>query len=124
MSGYVFRANNPAIVGCDIFGYVKPGYTLFKSDKQLGAREVGEIKQLQKEGSTVESAKTGDKLAVSISGPTVGRQIIEGDVLYTSITSEEFKRLKQFEKFLSQTEKEVLKEIYDLKRKSDPRYGI
>jgi len=124
MTGYVFRASNPAIVGCDVFGFLKPGYKLFKWDKQLGVREVGEIKQLQKEGTNVDSAKTGDKLAVSITGPTVGRQVVEGDVLYTNIGSEEFKRLRQFEKFLSNSEKEVLKEIFDLKRKSNPRYGI
>jgi translation initiation factor 5B len=120
LHGYVFRISNPAIVGCEVSGLVQPGAKLFKSDRGI----IGEIKQIQKEGEAVPEAKNGDRVAISIVGPTVGRQIFEGDVLYTDITSEEWKTLKANEQWLSDGEKEVLREIFELKRSADPKYGL
>lgn len=122
LSGYVFRASNPAIVGCEVNGAVKPGYRVFKADESI--KEIGEIKQIQKEGENLESAKAGDRVAISIAGPTVGRQINEEDVLYTDVSSDDYKKLKQFEKLLSHDEKQILHEIFLAKRKHDPRYGL
>ncbi len=121
--GLVFRASNPAIVGCEVMGgVVRPGSRLFKFDKEL--REAGEIKQIQSQGQNVEEAKIGDKVAVSIAGPTVGRQIDEGDTIYTDISNEEYKRLMENTQFLTEHEKSVLEEIYNIKKKVDPRYGL
>ncbi len=123
MPGYVFRSNNPAIVGCEVQGTVKPGYKLFKlADNEL--KVVGEIKQIQKEGENMESAVSGDRVAISISGPTVGRQISEGDALYTDVGSEDAIKFKSLGKLLSHDEKAVLEEIFELKRRHDPRYGL
>ena len=122
LSGYIFRANNPAIVGAEVHGIVKPGYTLFKADEE--AKEIGEVKQIQKEGENLEQAQSGDRIAISIAGPTVGRQIKEEDTLYTNVSSEDYKKLKQFEKLLSHDEKLILNEIFAHKRKHDPRYGL
>ena len=57
--------------------------------------EVGEIKAIQSEGAAVEKAVAGDKVAVSIEGPTVGRQIDEGDELTTVINDDTIKVLKE-----------------------------
>jgi len=122
LPGFVFRANNPAIVGCEVHGIVKPGYKMFKASE--GIKDAGEIKQIQKEGENLESAQSGDRVAISIAGPTVGRQINEEDILYTDVSSEDYKKLKQFEKLLSHDEKQVLHEIFLLKRKYDQRYGL
>ncbi|MBI5061745.1 MAG: translation initiation factor IF-2 [Candidatus Aenigmarchaeota archaeon] len=122
MPGYVFRSNNPAIVGCEVHGAVKPGYRVFKADEEF--KQIGEIKQIQKEGENIESAKSGDRVAISIAGPTVGRQIEEGDTLYTDVSSEDAIKFKKFEKLLTHDEKAVLQEIIELKRKFDPRYGL
>ena len=118
LPGFVFRASNPAIVGCEVEGVVKPGYKLMKSEK-----DVGEIKQIQSQGENVSEAKTGDKVAISISGPTVGRQINESDVLYTDVNSEEYKKLKKNEQLLTEMEKRILEEIKNIKQKSDPMWG-
>lgn len=123
LPGLIFRASNPAIVGCEVVGgIVKPGYKLFKFSK--GIKEVGEIKQIQAQGENMEEAKIADKVAVSIIDPTVGRQIDEGDTLYTDISSEEYKRLLKNIKFLTGNEKSVLEEILEMKKKADPRYGL
>lgn len=120
LPGHVFRASNPAIVGCEVLGgIVKPGYGLFKDDKQ-----VGEIKQIQAQGENMPQAKTGDKVAVSITGPTVGRQIDENDVLYTDMNGSHYKDLLKQVKLLSDNEKAVLEEIKELKRKQDRTWGF
>ncbi|MBS3053493.1 MAG: translation initiation factor IF-2 [Candidatus Aenigmarchaeota archaeon] len=120
LPGCIFRASNPAIVGCDVIsGIVKPGYKLFKDDKPIG-----EIKQVQSQGKSINEAKIGDKIAVSIEGPTVGRQINESDVLYTDITEEDYRKLKRFDKLLAENELKVMEEIKTIKRKYNPRWGL
>lgn len=82
--GHTFRTSKPAIVGMQVLaGTLKSGYKLKKDGK-----EVGEIKAIQSEGVSVVKATAGEKVAVSIDGPTVGRQIHEGDVLTTVINQD------------------------------------
>ncbi len=82
LKGMVFRASHPAIMGTEIVaGLLKPGVTLLKEGK-----EVGTVKEIQSEGSTVEKAERGQRVAVSIDGAIVGRHIFEGDELFVKIT--------------------------------------
>ncbi len=119
LPGCIFRASNPAIVGCEVLGgIIKPGYKLLKEYK-----EIGEIKQIQNQGQNVDSATISDKVAVSIIGPTVGRQIDESDILYTDLSGDDYKRLIKNEKLLTEHEKKVLEEIVELKRKQDRMWG-
>ncbi|MBI2583304.1 MAG: translation initiation factor IF-2 [Candidatus Aenigmarchaeota archaeon] len=120
LKGYVFRQSHPAIVGCEIKGILKPGCSLLKEGRGI----VGTVKQMQKEGKNVEDAKSGDKVAVSIEGPTVGRQIEEGDVLYTDISSEDYKKLREYEELLTKDEADILEIVAEMKRKSDKMYGL
>lgn len=120
LPGYVFRQSNPAVVGSEVTGLLHANCSLIKPGKGV----VGKVLQIQKEGKTVAEAKTGERVAVSIEGPMVGRQIIEGDVLYTDVPGEAYKRLKKLSAFMSDSERQVLQEIFELKRKADPRYGL
>ena len=91
LPGFVFRANNPAVVGVEVLaGEIKPGVRLLK-----GRVEVGTVKGIQQESVSKEKAKKGDRVAVSIDGPTVGRQIKEGDELTTAITSNDLSVLEE-----------------------------
>lgn len=117
--GSVFRASDPAIVGCEVYGLLRPGAELMKEGQRIG-----DIKQIQSQGQNVDEAKTGDKVAISISGPTIGRQIKESETLYTDISSSDYKTLKKNERFLSQPEITVLEKIFAIKRKHDPKYGL
>jgi translation initiation factor 5B len=91
LPGHTFRASKPAVVGVEILaGSIKSGYKLKKDGK-----EVGEIKAIQSEGTSVPKAEAGEKVAVSIEGPTVGRQIQEGDELHTMINETTVKVLKE-----------------------------
>lgn len=121
LPGFVFRSNNPAIVGCEIqAGLLKSGAGVM-NDK--GAH-VGEIKQIQKEKVDVDSARPGDRVAVSIVGPTIGRQIDEGEILYTDISSSDYKTLHENQKLLTETERNVMDEIIVIKRKKEKLYGF
>jgi len=54
----------------------------------------------------------------------VGRQINEGDILYSDVPESDFKDLKKLKKYLNSEEIETLKEIAKLKRKENLTWGI
>ncbi len=106
LPGYVFRQRKPAVVGSEVIeGVIQPGYDLVKEGKRIGR-----IKEIQEEGVSVDSAKGGDKVAVSLSGVTVGRQVEEGDVLYNLLSDRDILKLEELEDMLSKGEKRVLGE--------------
>jgi translation initiation factor 5B len=93
LPGHTFRTSKPAIVGVEVLaGTIKSGYRLKKEGK-----EIGEIKAIQSEGASVVKAVAGDKVAISIEGATVGRQIQEGDELSTIISEETLKVLEELD---------------------------
>ena len=106
LRGFVFRVSNPAIFGVEVQkGLLKPGVLVKKKDGKI----IGKVKEVQKEGQVVKEAKVGDKVAVSMEEPTVGRQIEEGDVLISVISNEDKKILMEIFEKLSESEREMLK---------------
>ena len=91
LPGHVFHASNPAIVGVEVLeGTIKSGYKLQKE-----GREIGEIKAIQSENVSLPKANKGERVAVSIKGPIVGRHIKEGDELETIINENDLKVLEE-----------------------------
>jgi translation initiation factor 5B len=108
LDGYVFRASKPAIFGVEVVGgRVKKGYRLMGKD----GSPVGEIREIQKEKEKVEEARSGDQLAISCDGITIGKNVEEGDILYTYMTVDELKKWEAQPSMLGPDEKEVLEEI-------------
>lgn len=123
LPGYVFRRSDPAIVGIEVLGgTIKPGYPLMRSD---GA-EVGVVMQIRDRDNVLKQAVIGQRVAISIKGKVmVGRQIDEGDVIYTDIPKEHVVVwLTKYRNELRDDEKSVLEEIIKIKRKTDPLYGF
>lgn len=119
--GYVFRSSQPAIVGVDVLGgTLEPGFPLMNKE----GKKIGTIQEIQSEQETVSKARVGDELAFSISGPTVGRQIKEGDVLYVDIPDDQIVKLKELSDMLPEDEVGVMKEIISIKQKKNPTYGV
>ncbi len=120
--GYIFRRSHPAIVGVDVLGGVlKPKYPLMRRD----GHSVGTIRGLQKEKQSVQEAKLGDELAVSIEGGVIGRNFREDDILYTDVPREHVISLKRnLPDLLSGDELAVLDEIIAIKQQEDPTYGV
>ena len=107
MPGYVFRQSKPAIVGVEVLkGIIRSGNRLVRFGKIIG-----EIKELQSQGENLSEAKAGEKMAVSIDGGTVGRNIDEGDVLDVALRPEEILVLRKLRHKLSGDELELLDEL-------------
>ena len=106
LKGCIFRVCNPAICGVEVQkGLLRPGVNVKREDGKI----VGKIKEIQKEGQVVKEAKSGDRVAISLEEPTVGRQIKEGDVLTSVLTDEDKKILKELWDKLAEDEKELIK---------------
>lgn len=108
LPGYMFRQSNPAVFGVEVeCGELTQKVGLMKED---GVR-IGTVSEIQNEGKTISKAKKGQQVAVSVLGPTIGRQINEGDILVTDLTEEQIERLKNLKNLLSESEIEALKRV-------------
>ena len=121
MKGYVFRRNDPAVFGAEILaGKLKQKLTVINEE----GKKVGNIHQVQENGKTIDEATTGMQVAVSINGPTIGRQINEGDIFYTDFNGSQAKQLiERFGHRLNEQEKAILDLVVAMKRKGDPAFG-
>jgi len=120
LKGYTFRQNNPAIVGVEVeIGKIKSGDPIMN----LQGTKISSVKSMKEGKESVTSAEQGKQVAMAMDGVTVGRQIEEGDFLYTDIPEEDFKKLKELKKHLSKMEIHILKEIAVIKRKDNPVWG-
>ncbi len=117
MPGTLFRASHPAIFGIEVReGRVRPGYRLMNETGEI----VGKVKGLQNEKTPVEIARKGDMVAVSVEGATFGRQIKEGQTLYTFIGDEERRLLsKEYAHLLNDGEMALLERISGILRKRE-----
>jgi len=117
----VFRQSKPAIVGVQVIGgIVRTQVNLMRED---GAT-VGIVKGIQTHNENVGSATVGQEVAISIDGPTVGRQIHEGDILYVNIPEKHARIVEQeLKPKLSEDERETLENFLEIKRKKDAFWG-
>ncbi len=108
LKGYVFRVSKPAIFGVDVLGgRVRKNYRLMNKSGEV----VGEIREIQKEKEKLEEAKEGDQLAISCDGISIGKNVNEGDILYTYMTLNEIRKWENQSSMLSESEKEIFTEI-------------
>ncbi len=122
MQGFVFRRSNPAIVGVEILsGRMKAKSPLItKSGKR-----VGNVQKIQDKGADVPEAKVGMQVAVSIEDGVVGRNIDEGDILYADVPERHLKvMLTKFPGELTESDRESIKELIEIKRRENPVWGF
>ena len=119
LKDHTFRNKGPAIVGMRVLGgRVHIGQKIMKLD----GTPIGQIKSLRTRSSEdVKQGHQGEELAVAVMGPTVGRQIEEGDEFWVDIPSSHAKRLRKLD--LTPIEEEILEEITRLHRKQDHFWG-
>jgi translation initiation factor 5B len=121
MKGMVFRQNNPAVVGVEVqAGTLLPNKPVMKND---GVR-LTTIKGIQAEQKNVDKAEKDKQVAISMDNVTIGRQLNEGDVLYSDMTENEFRKMKELKSLLTKEDIELLKEISEIKRKQNPMWGV
>jgi len=122
LPGYIFRQNNPAIFGVDILaGKIKTGQTFIKVNNE----NVGKIKEIQKDKNAISEAVEGDSVAVAMPDINIGRNVREGDILYSEMNEEDYRKIRDgLKKYLSTKEIETMKEILEIKRKQNPLWGL
>ncbi len=120
MPEYIFRKSKPAVVGVQILsGVLEPRDTLINSEN----KRVGSILQIKDNNENIKEATKGLEVAVSIKGPTVGRQIHPGDILYVDLRKKS--ALNLFTKYndkLTADEKETLSELEKIKKKAGYKF--
>jgi translation initiation factor 5B len=113
MPEYIFRKNNPAIVGVRVHGIIKPKVGLINSS----GKRIGTILQIQDRSVNIDEATEGMEVAVSIRGPTIGRQVKDDEVLYVDMPDRHIIAARtKFAEELTQAELGVLDEITEIKR--------
>jgi len=118
----IFRQSNPAVVGVEVIGgMIKTNTGILNAST---GKRIGDIKSIQKNKDSVNKAKKGDKVAISIPGATVGRQLAEGDIFIIDVSEDNFRELKKWSKLLSKDEINILKELAELKRRNNPVWGV
>ena len=118
---YVFRNTSPAIFGIKIeAGKAIIGLNLI-DDK---GEKAGRIKNLQSEKKSVQEAKEGTELAVSIPATNFERKLKDKQFLYSDISESQFKNFKKNKDLLSQNEIKLLQEIAEIKRKEKADWGL
>jgi translation initiation factor 5B len=121
LEGFVFRRSDPAIFGVEVLaGEIAPGVPLVTAS----GRHVGEIHQIQESGRPISRATVGMKVAISIRGVTVGRQVKEGEVLYVAVPERDARLLlSKFSNRLDEGSRKALEELVTLMRAQNPLWA-
>ncbi|WP_254823153.1 translation initiation factor IF-2 [Haloglomus halophilum] len=124
LQDHTFRQSNPAVVGVEVLsGTLKRNSKIAKWEGNEQTR-VGDLKSIQDEGEDIDELRAGERAAVSIDGPTVGRQIEEGDELWVDLPEKHAKILEQeLSDEIPADELEALGMYLDKHRKRDPFWG-
>jgi len=121
---HTFRQNDPAVVGVEVnSGTIQNNANVVKFENNEPNR-VGQVKGIQEQGEDVDEARAGNRVSVAIDGPTVGRQIEEGDELWIEIPEKHAKILEQeLASEIPGDELEALNMYLDKQRSRDPFWG-
>jgi len=121
---HTFRQNDPAVVGVEVISGT------VQNNRNVGAFEgneftrLGQLSGIQKQGDDVDEARAGERVSIAIDGPTVGRDIEEGDTLWTEVPEKHAKILEQeLKEEITADEREALAAYLETKRKRDPFWG-
>ncbi|MFC7223676.1 translation initiation factor IF-2 [Halalkalicoccus sp. GCM10025322] len=121
---HTFRQNDPAVVGVEVLGGTVRNNARVTKFEGNDPTRVGRIKGIQEQGEDVSEARQGKRVSVAIDGPTVGRQIEEGDELWIELPEKHAKILEQeLAEDIPADEREVLQMYLDKQRRRDPFWG-
>ena len=118
---YVFRNTKPAIFGVKIIGgKLISGLPLINEDDE----KVGNLKNIQSENKSVQEAKEGMEVAISIPGLNFERQLKNKKFLYSNVGESQYREFKKNKDLLNSGEIKTLQEIAEIKRKSNATWGM
>ncbi len=122
MEGYIFRRAKPAIFGAKVLsGTITPNVQMINMDGE----KLGRISQIQDGGEAISKAEEGREVAIAMPQPIVGRHIKERDVLYVDVPEQHAKQLRtKFTGRLTEGEANAIKELVEMKRKTDVLWAV
>lgn len=113
LKGNIFRRSGPCVFGVEILaGEVRPNYPIINSKGE----RIGRVVDIQSDKLKLKRAVKGDKVAVSVDDAVFGRNISEGDVLYTDVELPDIIKFEDVTADLSEDYREALSEIRRIKR--------
>ena len=120
LNGCIFRQSNPCVAGCEILeGDAKVNVNLMKAN----GNRLTSVKAMQLNKKNVQEAPKGEQVAFELPNVTGGRQLHEGDILYSDIPEPMFRQLRENARYLTPEQKELLREIAEIHRKEKPLWG-
>jgi translation initiation factor 5B len=121
---HTFRQNDPAVVGCEIVSGTLKNNTNVALFEGAEPDRVGQVQGIQDQGEDVDEARAGDRVSVAIDGPTIGRQVKEGDELWVDLPEKHAKILEQeLNDELPPDERDALQQFLEKRRRNDPFWG-
>ncbi|WP_336036178.1 translation initiation factor IF-2 [Halobacterium yunchengense] len=124
LKDHVFRQSDPAVVGVEVVSGTLKRNTPVGHVEGNDLERVGVVKGIQEQGEDVDEARAGNRVSVSIDGPTVGRDVEEGDELWVDLPEKHAKVLEQeLSEEIPADEREALKQYLEIQRKRDPFWG-
>ncbi len=113
LAGHVFRTSNPCIVGVEVLeGRIRKGCQLLNEKGE----SAGSVRALQEDKKPVEEARKGKQLAASLDGVVFGKQLTEGQELFSDVPREHAKILEEkYASSLSPGELDLLAQIKKIK---------
>jgi translation initiation factor 5B len=110
-----FRMSHPAVFGVEVIeGRIRTNVQLMNERGEI----IGKIKQMQDNGISMQEAKKGMSIAISIEDITYGRQVKENDVLYVFLSDDNERALRyKFANMLNEGETDLLEKISIVKSK-------
>lgn len=111
-----FRVSHPAIFGVEVMrGKIRPGVQVINNQGEI----IGKIKEIQDNGISMQEAKRGANVAISIEGITYGRQLNDNDTLQVFLNDDEERALKyKFSEMLTDDDRDLLEKLDGIKSKT------
>ncbi|MBT4192180.1 MAG: translation initiation factor IF-2 [Candidatus Diapherotrites archaeon] len=108
LKGKAFRNNKPAIIGVKVVeGMLKEGWRIMNAKGEV----IGKVGGIQNEGKSVKEVKKGDEVAISIGEGSIGKNLFEGEKLFSCIPPKQYCNLEKYLDEFSSEEKELLAKI-------------
>ncbi|MFB6108495.1 MAG: translation initiation factor IF-2 [Haloplanus sp.] len=124
LNDHVFRQSNPAVVGVEVATGTLKNNTYVGYFENGDFTRIGQLNGIKDQGEDVDAARAGERVSIAIDGPTVGRQIDEGDELWVDLPEKHAKILEQeLSDDIPADELEALHRYLDIRRKRDPFWG-
>ena len=112
IKGNIFRRSSPCVFGVEVLeGEIRQNYPIMNSKGE----RIGRILDIESDKTKLSSAVIGDKVAISVDDAVYGRNIIEGEILYTDISMPDVMKFDDVAEELTSDYKEALSEIRKIK---------